>query len=239
MKTAHKEVLKLISVPVALLVIYLILALIWKLLNLPSDDELVPIVKNYFAQYGLWLVFVGALIEGFLLLGQYFPGGFIIFLGVITAGKDIPRAAEVVAIVSIAFFISYTLNYWVGKYGWYKLLVKFGLKKSLDDAQQKLIKQGMNAVIFSYWEPNLASITATAAGVLQIPLRKFLVYSAAGVIIWNIFWGTLVFTLGESALNIIGFKYVIVIFGVWVAIILLKKYVWDRYVRKSVIKIWQ
>jgi membrane protein DedA with SNARE-associated domain len=228
MNAKLKNFIKLFSVPLILLAIYLSVYMVWKLLDLPSDAELVVIVKNWFATYGLWIVFVGALIEGFLLLGQYFPGGFIIFLGVISAGKHIPRAAEVVSIVCLAFFISYTLNYWVGKYGWYRLLIKFGLKQSLEHAKEKLEKQGLNAVILSYWEPNLASITATAAGILQIPLRKFQIYSAVGIIVWNIFWGVLVYSLGENALKIVGFKYIIVIFLIWVAVILIKHYLFDK-----------
>ena len=230
MKKIYTDILKILSVPLILLGIYLSMALVWKLLNLPNDDHMLVIVKMYFAEYGLWLVFIGALIEGFLLLGQYFPGGFIIFLGVISAGRDLPRASEVVVTVMLAFFISYTLNYWVGKYGWYRLLVKFGLKQSLEHAKEKLTRQGLSAVILSYWEPNLASVIATAAGILQIPLKKFLVYSAIGVTLWSIFWGTLIFLLGDAALNIIGFKYVIIIFGIWIGIILIKKFVFDKLV---------
>lgn len=222
-----KEFFKVISIPLILMGIYLSMYLIWQLLGLPSDEQLIPIVKGWFKTYGLWIVFVGALIEGFFLLGQYFPGGFIIFLGVISAGDDIPRAALVVLVVSISFFISYTLNYLIGKYGWYKLLMKFGLGGSLEKSKQKLEKQGLNAVFLSYWEPNLASITATAAGVLHIPLVKFSLYSAAGIIVWNIFWGTLVYVLGESAITAIGLKYVFIIFGIWVGILLIKNYVFN------------
>lgn len=201
---------------------------IWKLLKLPTDDQLIVIIKSAFEKYGLWIVFISAFVEGFLLLGQYFPGGTIIFLGVISAGKNIPRTVEVVFVVSIAFIIAYTLNYLVGKYGWYRLLVKFGLGRSLEESKQKLEKQGLNAIIFSYWEPNLASITATAAGILKISMKKFQTYSIIGVVVWNIFWGILVFSLGNKALEIIGLKYVLVIFVVWVIIILIKDYLKKR-----------
>lgn len=202
--------------------------LVWKVLNLPTDDQLLIIVRDWFARYGLWIVFISALIEGFLLLGQYFPGGFIIFLGVISAGKDIPRAMEVVSVVCISFFIAYSLNYLVGKYGWYKLLAKFGLIGSVERSKEKLTKQGLNAIFFTYWEPNLASLTATAAGILGIPFKKFSLYSAIGIVLWNIFWGTLVYVLGESALKIAGLKWVLIIFGIWIGIILFKKYVLDK-----------
>ena len=223
-----KSFLKVISIPLILLVIYLAMYVVWKLLGLPDDSELLVIVKDSFARYGPVVVFISALIEGFFLLGQYFPGGFVIFLGVISTGKDIPRAIEVVSIVCVAFFIAYTLNFWLGKYGWYKLLVKFGLKGQLEQAKSKLEKQGLNAVIFSYWEPNLASITATAAGILGFPLKKFSAYSLTGVVLWNIFWGTLVFLLGESAMNIVGMKWILIIFAAWVAVLLIKKYWFEK-----------
>jgi len=223
-----KEAIKLLSVPLVLVVIYLVMYAVWRILGLPDDEHLLVIVREWFSRYGLWIVFISALIEGFLLLGQYFPGGFIIFLGVISAGNDISRATGVVLIVCLSFFISYSLNYLVGKYGWYILLAKFGLAGSIEKSREKLIKQGLNAIFFSYWEPNLASLTATAAGILNVPFKKFSFYSAAGILLWNIFWGTLVFTLGESALKIVGLKYVLFIFFVWVAIILFKKYVFDK-----------
>ena len=224
MNNRFVKILKLLSIPIILLVIYLSMYVVWKIFDLPSDDQLLIIVREWFAKYGLWIVFVSALIEGFLLLGQYFPGGFIIFLGVISAGKDIPKATEVVFIVCLSFFIAYTLNYFVGKYGWYKLLSKFGLKKQIEESKEKLTKHGLNAVFFSYWEPNLASLIATAAGILGMPLKKFSLYSAAGIVLWNVFWGTLVYILGESALKIAGLKWILIIFGIWISIILIKKF---------------
>jgi membrane protein DedA with SNARE-associated domain len=224
MNTKTKEILKLISIPAILMGIYLSMYIVWKVLGLPSNDQFLVIVKEWFGKYGLWIVFVGALIEGFLLLGQYFPGGFIIFLGVISAGKDISGAVWVVFIVCVAFFIAYTLNYLLGKYGWYKLLIKFGLGQSIEKSKDKLAKQGLNVIFFSYWEPNLASLTATAAGILQISLVKFSLYSAVGIILWNMFWGILVYTLGESALKIVGLKYIPIVFVVWVSVLIVKKY---------------
>lgn len=208
--------------------IYLLVYLFWGYFNLPKDEKLIGITTNWFKHYGLWIIFISAILEGTLILGQYYPGGLVIFLGVISAGKDISRVVAVVSVVSLAFIIGYTIDYLIGKYGWYKLFVKFGLKKSLDTAQTKLQKHELNAVIFSYWEPNLASVTATAAGILQIPLKRFSLHSLVGIIIWNTFWGTLVSALGITALKLMGLKWVLIIFVGWIAIILIKHFLFDR-----------
>jgi len=228
MREKLREFLKILSVPLILFGFYLVVYVIWRAVGLPLGEELFSSIEQYFVKYGLWIVFVSAIVEGFFLLGQYFPGGTIIFLGVISAGGNISKAASVVFIVSVAFFISYTLNYVLGKYGWYKLLVKFGLRSSIENSKEKLEKQGASAVIFSYWEPNLASITATAAGILKIPVAKFELYSAMGIIFWNTFWGIVVFSLGTAALKLISFKYILIIFLIWIVILVVKKYFFDK-----------
>ncbi len=228
-----KDVLALLILPIIVVGTYLVIYIIWQMFNLPTNEAAANLVMEKFSQYGLWLVFVGALIEGFFILGQYFPGGAIIFLGVISAGKDIPRVAAVVGVVFLAFAISYTLNYFLGKYGWYKLLLKFGWGSSLATAQKKLIKQDTAAIFFSYWDPNLASLTATAAGILRIPLKRFEIISLIYIAFWNIFWGIFVYQLGQNAFKIMGLKYVLTIFVIWCAVILFKHYWWNKKLSHS------
>jgi len=228
MKDNLKGYLKLLIIPTTLFVIYLTMILLWKIFLFPSPEELVIIIQDYFDKYGLIVVFFSALIEGVLLLGQYFPGGFIIFLGVITAAGNILKASKVVLIVSLAFFIAYNINYFMGKYGWYKLFVKFGLKKPIDNSKIKLNKHGLKVILLSYWDTSIASITATAAGILNFPLLKFNFYSIIGILIWNTFWGVLVFKLGEEALKLTGLKYITVVFIIWITGIIIFEFIRRR-----------
>jgi membrane protein DedA with SNARE-associated domain len=176
-----------------------------------------------FGRHGYRLVFVAALLEGFLIIGNWFPGGVVIFLGVVSAGQDIRRVVIVVSLVCVAFFVSYFLNYLMGKYGWYKVFVGLKLKKSLDRARKRLEKHAFDAIILSYWEPNIASVTATAAGVLFLPLKKFLPYSLFEIVMWNTVWGVTVHLLGERALKLTGKKYIVGALLIWCLIIITKE----------------
>lgn len=216
------DFLKLVSIPLLLLAAYFLMYFIWQIFNLPESDDLIVIVKSWFQDYGLWIVFVSALIEGVLLFGNYFPGGIVIFLGVISADGDVERTVWVVFLVCLALFFAYLINYMLGKYGWYKLLIKFGMKESIEKQKEKLGKHQFSAIMGSYWFPNLASITSTAAGILKLPIKKFLFHSAIGVLIWNTFWGILVASLGEKALDMISLKLALLILGIWIAVILIK-----------------
>lgn len=228
MRISWQTFLKIAAGPLILLGFYLSLWGIWLLFDLPKDDEMVKIINDYFSKHGLWVLFIAAVIEGALILGQYFPGGFVIFIGVISAGDDIARVVLVVAIVSLAFFIAYLLNYLLGKFGWYRLLLKLGLRRALEDAQTKLKKQFFWGIVASYWEPNLASITATAAGILQYSWKRFLFYSLVGIVIWNTAWGIFVHVLGQELFRFFGFKYAIVVFAFWIALLVGKYLLFDR-----------
>ncbi len=222
---AFKDIIKLLIVPFTLLAVYLVVLLIWAVLSFPPAEEFVKIMQNYFDVYGLWIVIISALIEGFFILGQYFPGSTIIFIGIISAGKNVVQAVEVVAVVSFAFMIAYYGDYLVGKYGWYKLFLKFGIKESLERAQRKISRHLFKGIISSYWEPDLATLAATAAGILQVPTKRFLLYSTIGVIIWLSFWGTLVFILGQAALQLMGVKYILIMFVIWVIAIIIAHFI--------------
>lgn len=221
----YKNILKALSIPFTLLALSLAYNLLWDILGWPKGDKLIAVVTDFFNHYGLWMVFVCSILESALLVGNFFPGGVIIFLSVIAAGHNIPRVVLTASIVSVGFFFGYYIDYLLGKYGWYKLLVKFGMQKQIDQAQEKLIKHSFNAIILSYWEVNLASITATAAGILRMDVKKFLLESTISIIVWNIFWTILVVSLGKKALDLItNLIYVIPVIAVWILVVVLKHY---------------
>ena len=198
-----KVYLQLLSIPLSLIFLAVLVDILWKTFHFPSQDAFLQIIKNFLAKYGLWVVLISSIAEGVLLVGNYFPGGVVIFFSVVSAGKNIPKAGLTVLVVAIGFYIAYAINYFLGKYGWYKLLVKFGLKSQLASAEGKVSKHSLKAILGSYWEPNFGSVTSTAAGILKLPLSKFLKESALGLIIWDTFWGVLVYSLGNNAIKLI------------------------------------
>lgn len=225
-----KETLNLIALPLALLLASLLISGLWHVFNMPEKEIFIDIVKDWFQKYGLIAVFLSALVEGMLFFGNYYPGGLVIFLGVISAEGNPKNTVLVVLSVCIALFIAYFINYILGRYGWYKLFAKFGMKQAIERTKEKLENHQFKVIMGSYWFPNLASITSTTAGVLKVPLRKFLIHSAIGVIFWNSLWGILVASLGDKALNIINIKWVILVVAIWVAIILIRNKLKDKII---------
>jgi membrane-associated protein len=212
----HK-IWKIAGIPLIFLIIFTLLIFLWRLFGLPSNDELFVIIKNSFDEYGYFIMFVSAVAEGFIFAGVYYPGSFIIFLAVLLA-ENIFQFGITVLVVALGLLLAYTINFMLGKYGWYRLLIALGLRESVEKAQKRLTKHGLIGIFLSYWMPNIASLTATAAGIMHYPFKKFLLYSLGAVIFWNLFWGLIVYTFGEVVLNIVGIPFFIAIIFGWIAL---------------------
>lgn len=190
-----------IKLPLVISFIFLFFILLWYFLDLPSQDALVAMSKNYFDKYGFLTILIASLIEGMLVVGFYIPGGVVIFTGVILSAGDPSQAVFSVLATIIGFIFAYSFNYFLGKYGWYKLFVKFGLKDSLEEAKHKFENNGYKAIYMSYWQPNLASLISTCAGILKMNLYKFTLHSVLAVVLWSVFWGMSAYLLGEQVLS--------------------------------------
>ena|SRR3989344_573138 len=216
--------------PLFTFLVLITLYLVWTLLDLPPREEMIEIIKEYFARYGYIAVFIGSFFEALLLIGWYFPGGLVIFLSVILSPSPMIAAVSVV-IVTFGLYAGYTTNFFLGKYGWYRLLLKFGIRKQLDEAQIKLSRYGVRAIFMSYWNPGLASFISTAAGVLRYEQSRFFAYSFIAVTIWDIFWGTVVYSLGERALStLMTWPFILFTIVVWI----IARYVETRLSSKNI-----
>lgn len=209
--------------PLLLFVLYTSLFLIWHLFNFPSTEVLTVMVNEWFNKYGIPVLLLGSFLEGVLLVGSYFPGVFIIFLGVVVADSAL-EATLAVFISTIGLLIAHILNYFLGKYGWYRLLVKFGMSDAVEQSKRRLEKQGPKAILFSYWLPSLGTITDTAAGIIGIPFKIFIKYSVISSIFWYSLVGALVFISGDVTLSVAtggtGMIFVYTFIFVWMIILI-------------------
>lgn len=215
-----KEFLNLLWMPLFGLAVLGFFYGTWTLFNLPPAEEVTEIAKGYFETYGLFVIFICAIIEGLLLAGWYFPGSFVIVLGVFLAHDSYLQVFGVFAATTAGLLIAYAANFFLGKYGWYRVLSALGFKTALQKAQAQLEHFGLRAVFLTFWHPNLAALTSTAAGILQGSFRKFALYAIAATVLWDAFWTVIGFSLGEAALTVIGPKFIVAFIVIWIAAIL-------------------
>jgi membrane protein DedA with SNARE-associated domain len=212
-----RRALKIVAFPLGVLAVFGLLYAIWRLLDLPPEETLAQIAKVYLERYGVVIVLISAYFEGLLVLGWYFPGTLVIVLALIFAAPEPPRFVLTAIVAASGLFAAYATNFIAGKYGWYRLLLAFGLREPLENAQRRLTKYGLSAIFTTYWQANLASCISTAAGILQFPAARFLAYSVIAEALWITFWAGIIFYLGSAALSLVGFRMILFLIMLWIA----------------------
>ncbi len=219
-----KELLRYLAVPLVLLIVFGVFVVAYNLFGLPSFEELVALAQKFYARHLFWTVFIGALIEGLLVVNWYLPGSIVIVFGVIFARENLFDVIVTVALIILGFFITTLINYGLGRFGWYRLLLRFGLKEPLEKIKRKVEKAGLSIIFSTYIHPNLGALTATSAGILRYSFGTFVRYSIPALLGWNILWGFVVYFTGSFVLKLMSVPAVSAVLILWIVILGVRYY---------------
>jgi membrane protein DedA with SNARE-associated domain len=157
--------------------------------------------KEALATYGYLAVFAFVGIES---LGIPFPGETMLFTAAIYAGTSGNLSiALVVAAAATGAIVGDNIGFGIGHWGGYRLLVRYGKYVRLDQARLKVgrylfYRHGGKVVFFGRFVSVLRTYAAFLAGVNRMPWGRFLVYNAAGGIVWATLYGTGAYYLGRE-----------------------------------------
>lgn len=167
----------------------------------------VTTLTYYFTTYGALAIFVIVLLEYLNLPG--FPAGVIMPLsGVMAAQGNISFFAVMVITVAaglmgsiILYFLGFKggelfLNAYVRRFPKHKK----GLEKNMDWVRQK----GAKGVFVAKLLPMVRTLVSIPAGVLKMPLGKYIVSSTLGIIVWNFVFVGAGYVLGDKVFQLLG-----------------------------------
>lgn len=140
--------------------------------------------------------------------GIPFPGETMLLLASFAAATFEPQLLLpiVIACAALGAIIGDNIGFYVGKTGGRAIIDKFGryifLKPShLERAEKFFMKHGDKTVFFGRFIAILRTWSAFLAGVNHMRWRTFLLYNAAGGIIWAIVYGCIGFFVGRIFQN--------------------------------------
>lgn len=218
----RKPILNALLLPATALILLLIFLWLYRALGLPPSDQIVQLSEHYFTKYGYAIVFVGAFFEATPVLNFYLPGSSVVILGVAFSRDGTMNVGGVLATASVAFLMSYLLDYAAGYYGWHHLMVRCGLGPALERSRSRMTEQGWRWLWTSYVHPNIGALTATTCGILRLPLRSFIMHSAIALIFWNTLWGAIAYWGAEQILRFLDMRWLIPVIAAWLMFTLLK-----------------
>lgn len=229
-KGETKEVEKPFSIlqllPFTIIVIYIVAIFLIKG-RLPTPEDLLNSIKDWYILYGNYLVFFASLLEAIFLLGLYVPGSTVILFGAALSKSGATNFTSVLFLATLGLLTGYTINYFLGKYGWYHVLSKFGLETGLNEAKEKLHKHGGKAFFVGYIFPNGGAFLSTAAGVMKMPFGKFFLYSLLVQAFWTVVWGSVAYFIGPVFVELFMKYFSYIVLGI-IAIYIFRKYVFAK-----------
>ena len=201
----YQDIVTAFIITVAL---YFGIRFLWGYFDMPSQQDITNLVTGFFTKYGLIVVFLSAIIESILLIGGYFPGSLVIFLGVASSVGNPVRATCVVILAVLGMIIGYSVDYVIGKNGGHRLMKKIGLEEEIEIVNKKVNNRHIWSAFALYIIPGSGSILSTSFGILKINYFKFLTFIFITVSIWNTIWGIVVYHFGMKSLDLITNKWI-------------------------------
>jgi len=159
------------------------------------------------ATYGYLAVFVVVGVEG---IGIPIPGETMLVTAAIYAGTTNRLSIVGVIAASAAGAIAgNNIGYVIGRTGGYRLLKRYGRYIRLEEKRLRLgqylfHKHGPKVVFFGRFIAVLRIFAAFLAGVNHMYWRRFLIFNAAGGIIWSTLYGVAAYLLGQQLLRLSG-----------------------------------
>jgi membrane protein DedA with SNARE-associated domain len=154
--------------------------------------------------YGYAIVFLVVAAES---LGLPLPGETILALAAVSAGTHQMSIAGVIAAAAAGAVIGDNVGYWIGRWGGYRLLRRYGHYIRVDE-RRLLIgryladRHGGKVVLFGRFVSILRTYAALLAGTTQMGWRRFLVFNAAGGVLWAATYGVAFAYFGSAVTSL-------------------------------------
>ena len=164
-------------------------------------------LDSLLATYGYLAVFFFVGIES---IGIPVPGETMLVTAAIYAGTTGRLSIFWVIVASSAgAIVGDNIGYAIGRTGGYRLLKRYGRYIRLEENRLRLgqylfHKHGSKVVFFGRFVSVLRIFAAFLAGVNHMHWRLFLIFNAAGGIVWSTIYGVAAFLLGKQLLQLSG-----------------------------------
>ena len=158
-------------------------------------------VNHLLTTYGYWAVFT---LVGLESLGIPLPGETVLISAGIYAGHTHRLSVWLIFLVAAsAAIIGDNIGFWIGDKGGYRLLRKYGRYIRFDEAKIKVgryvfDRYGGPVVFFGRFVSVLRTYAAFLAGTNRMQWRTFLVFNAAGGLVWSGIYAFGSYGLGNS-----------------------------------------
>lgn len=164
-------------------------------------------IVSILSQYGYWAVFAFIALES---AGFPLPGETMLVGAAIYAGQSGAMQIEKIILAAIAgAVIGDNIGFWVGRTYGVRLLARYGTYVGLTPAKVRLgqylfTRWGGSIVFFGRFIALLRILAALLAGLNRLEPGRFLVFNAAGGVLWALVFGYGGYVFGAAVKRVAG-----------------------------------
>jgi membrane protein DedA with SNARE-associated domain len=155
--------------------------------------------------YGLGAVFAAVALES---AGVPVPGEASLIAASALASQGYFNMAKVIGIAAMAAIVGDNFGYWAGRWGLRRLLGRSALirryaERVVPKAERFFARHGGSTVFLARFITGLRVSAAWLAGMSHMDWRRFLLWNAAGGVVWATVVGLAGYLLGDAALAVL------------------------------------
>ena len=165
-------------------------------------DHLINFV-GHLGHWGYLVIFIVVALECQALLGFIMPGESLVLVGGFFAEQGLLDLGVLIPVISLAAILGDSIGYELGRHlgrGWLlKHGGRFGLRQEhMDRVDGFFVRHGGKAVFGSHFLHLLRALMPFVAGARRVRYLKFLLFNAAGCIVWATVFASLGYLAGET-----------------------------------------
>jgi len=168
--------------------------------------DILQFLLDLVVRLGSWsyfIIFAAAALECAAFVGLLIPGESLVLASGFFAHQGILELFPVMLAAGLGAItgdnIGYVLGARLGREWLRRKGSRFGIRKrGLDRVEQFFQRQGPKAVFFGRFVGFARALVPFVAGASDMPYRKFVLYDAAGAVLWTIGFVTLGYLVGAS-----------------------------------------
>jgi membrane protein DedA with SNARE-associated domain len=153
--------------------------------------------------YGYFIILLITALEDSVFLGMFVPGDTVVILSGLLASRGFMRLPLVIGLASLGAIFGDNIGYFLGRRYGLPFLIKHGRRlhireKHLGKTQEFFHKHGGKSVILGRFVVYIRTFVPVVAGLSKMDYKIFMVYNAAGGILWASVFAAIGFLFGES-----------------------------------------
>ncbi len=158
---------------------------------------------GHLGHWGYLIIFIIVALECQALLGLIMPGESLVLMGGFFAEQGLLDLRVLICVISLAAVLGDSIGYELGRHlgrGWLlKHGRRFGLRQEhIDRVDGFFVRHGGKAVFGSHFLHLLRALMPFVAGSRHMRYLKFLLFNAAGCIVWAAVFASLGYLAGEA-----------------------------------------